>query len=387
MKVLYVDLKNGLSGDIFLAGLAGLGLNLEPFAERLKDTGLIKALSTGYENRHGFKGMRLYIEEAEEQPLRTLTELLDAVRKLGLSDTVWGKCRRAFVRLAEAEALAHGIAMDDVHFHEIGAVDTIIDVAGAFWGLEQIGIDEVRMSHIPWFSGHANTEHGQIDLPSPAALRLLEGKPFSGNGGNWEIITPTGALLIDCLTSEFINEPSGMLMGHSLAFGTNQKGRGVRLFLFDLQAEAGTCSMLEQVWVLESHIDHLSGEEMGLVFTALMDEGALDVLYLPGIMKKNRPGGVLRVICAKDQLDKLENAFFRHTHTLGIRRRLEERKIIPRQSRQLISPHLSATPLTAKTYVVDGQEYTKPELDALEALARKTNRTVVQLKAMMYDED
>ena len=172
MRTLYLDIENGISGDMFLASLCGLGLDLAPFEEKLAAAGLVKSVSARHVSRNHFMGLSLVIEEAPGQPLRHLEEMLEAVKSLGLPDPVWAHTRHALMRLAEAEALVHGVSLDQVHFHEVGGVDTIVDVAGAFWGLHELGIKQVLASPVPWFEGTAKTCHGTISLPSPATLRL-----------------------------------------------------------------------------------------------------------------------------------------------------------------------------------------------------------------------
>ena len=377
MKTLYLDLENGISGDMFLAALCGLGLDLSHFEEKLKQVGLITGLRSRHITRNHFMGLGLDIEESSPQPLRHLEEMFEAVKSLNLSDQVWAHIRHALLRLAEAEALAHGIPLDQVHFHEVGGVDTIIDVAGAFWGMNELGIEQVLAGPVPWFEGTAETCHGTISLPAPATLRLLENKPISGVKSDWEIITPTGALLLDCIVDDFIPFPKGRLIRHTLAFGTNPKGLGMRAYLLETQPEIS--HDLEWVWILESHIDHLSGEELGHALNRLMSEGALDVLFMPGITKKGRPGGLLRVICLENNLEHLENVFFMETHTLGIRRRKEARRILPRDESEVQMDGIS-TPLQAKTYTLAGKEFIKPEFEALNQAASDNMTTVLELK-------
>lgn len=410
MSHLFLDLKNGISGDMFLAALCGLGLDLEPLQDLFTNAGLVKTLQANFITRHGFAGYCLEIEEEGNQPLRNLEDLLEVGKSLGLPDAVWGKCRQAFVRLAEAEAHVHGMAYDEVHFHEVGAVDTLVDVIGAFWGLYKLDITKVTANCLPWFTGTAQTCHGEIALPAPATLRLMQGKPVCPGEETWEIVTPTGALLLDCVVNSFEPAPGGIFLKNSLGYGTNPKGKALAAFLLKnfeaspqtlpnlwpelnleessatpvLEAENISGALEENIWVLESHIDHLSGEDLGLVFEALLDEGALDVIYFPGLMKKNRPGGELRVLCLPENLPRVEKAFFAHTHTLGLRYRLERRKVLPREASEISCPEVCSENIAAKTYTLDGHTFSKPELEALKELAQRTGRTVATLKAMLY---
>ena len=396
MRILYLDLENGISGDMFFAALCGLGLDPSPFEEKLIRAGLVTKLSAVPVSRFHFQGWGLRIEECTPQPLRHLEEMFEAVKSLHLPEQVWAHVRHALVRLAEAEALAHGIPLDEVHFHEVGGVDTIADVAGAFWGLAELGVERVVAGPVPWFEGKAETCHGTISLPAPATLRLLEGKPIGECRADWEIITPTGALLLDCLVDEFSAFPSGLLVRHSLAFGSNPKGGGLRACLLEMpeqiEAEPGGTlpvnqpeaasqpgSQSEWVWVLECHLDHLSGEEIGHALDILMAEGALDVLFLPGIGKKGRPAGALRVLAPEDGLAHLEEVIFRETHTLGLRRRKEARTTLERAAGEIRLEGL-ARPLRAKSYSLGGRHFTRPEFDALKEAALENAVSVLELK-------
>ena len=374
MKTLYVDCRHGISGDMFLAGLVGLGADLAPFAAMLKEAGLVREMRVETCERDGFSGHRLIMEEADAQPLRHLEDILNIARALPLSERVWFNARRAFVRLAEAEAAVHGVSREEVHFHEVGAVDTLADVLGAFFCLEQLGVARVVSSPLPWFSGTVNIAHGETPLPAPATLELMQGKPVFPSEYTWEIITPTGALLLDSLDVSFQNGPCGILRRKALSFGNNPTGRGLRLFL--LEAESREGESRDEVWVLESHIDHLSGEELGAAFEALFEAGALDVIHLPGFMKKNRPGGVLRVLCSPPGLETVRAAFFTHTHTLGIRQRLEERVLLPRRPASLECPEGL---LAAKGYDLNGQSFTRAEYESRRALARSKGKSILEI--------
>ena len=373
MSFLYIDCRHGISGDMFLAGLAGLGADIAPFAAMLKDAGLIAHLRAETIQREGFAGHHLIIEEtAEQQPLRHLEDILNIARALPLSDRVWFMARRAFMRLAEAEAAVHGMAREEVHFHEVGAVDTLVDVLGAAFCLEQLGVERVFSSPLPWFSGTVSIAHGETPLPAPATLELMQGKPVFSTNYDWEIITPTGALILDCLDVTFMDGPQGFLKRKSVSFGGNPAGQGLRLFLLDAQGQ----EKLDQVWVLESHVDHLSGEELGAAMDAIFAAGAVDVIQMPAHMKKNRPGIVLRALCLPTDLERVRAAFFIHTHTLGIRQRLEDRVCLPRRPAGLETPDGL---LPAKAYDLAGRTFTRAEHDARLALARNKGKSLLEI--------
>lgn len=384
MHALYMDCSFGISGDMMLAALHGLGVNYDELESRFRRAGVTVNITPVPVTRNGIAGFGMDIRCNALQPLRHLKEMADILDALDLSDAVTGQSRAAFTRLAEAEAAVHGVSMNDVHFHEVGGVDTLVDVIGTFWGLEQLQVREVVCSALPWFRGTVTCAHGTLPLPAPATLRLLDGKPVYPTAFTQEMITPTGALLVDAVVSRYDDGPHGLLRGCGLGYGTREDGGALRLLLLDEchthSAQPGTPRTTDVVTVLESNVDHLTGEELGHCFDALMEAGALDVMYLPGVMKKNRPAGMLRVLCTPDKLDTVQTAFFHHTYTLGIRRTHMERVVLPRTPDTLETP---VGPLAAKTFTLDGRTVTKPEYEALAAFARKTGRSLPELRAML----
>ncbi len=233
----------------------------------------------------------------------------------------------------------------------------------------------ICVAPLPWLSGQAD----------PILPQLLRGLPLTPAAGNALPPTLSGALALAvfCAAS---GRPTGLLR----ASGQGQSGQGfARFLLLEPEAEAiqdpqtPDAPRLERIWVLEAHIDHLSGEELGRVFNVLLDKGALDVLWLPGLMKKNRPGGVLRVLCRPERLQDVQREFLRHTHTLGLRRELVERLILPRRAASLPGP---AGPLQAKEYVLDGRSYIRPEYQALAEQAEALGETLPGLRFRKNEE-
>ncbi|BBD08810.1 LarC family nickel insertion protein [Desulfovibrio ferrophilus] len=236
MAKLFIDCRFGLGGDMFLAALADMGLNLQPLVKALGQAGISIALDAPEVRVHGLAGRRLSIDAPGVQPLRHLPEIMSIVERLPLSEVVRGRVATAFVRLAEVEAKMHGIGVDEVHFHEVGAVDTLIDVAGAFYGLEALGVTRVLCSTLPWFGGKVECAHGTLPLPAPATLELMKGKPVSPTEFELEILTPTGALIIDQVVDEFVHGPEGVVRQVGRSFGTHDLGQGcggLRLVLLD----------------------------------------------------------------------------------------------------------------------------------------------------------
>lgn len=390
MKTLYLDCRYGLGGDMFLAAMYELGVSLSQLQRIFIEAGVYVSIAPVSTLRQSIVGASLSIEWPEGQPMRHLPEVITIIKKLAVSEEVQARSIRAFQRLAEVEATVHGKAVQDIHFHEVGAIDTLVDVVGAFWAVEQLGIAEIYASKLPWFSGTVECEHGVLPLPAPAVLELLQKKPVFATDEEQELITPTGALLIDQLVTNFTSGAEGMLVKTGTGYGQRESGGGLRVSLFESEfsteqpAEtAESDATIDEIYVLESHIDHLTGEELGRCFDIFMDSGALDVFFTAGIMKKNRPAGSLKVLCKPEDLAKMEQLFFAHTHTLGIRRQKTERVLLPRKEERTGTPFGE---MDGKSYTIDGLTISKPEYEELVKFSKKTGRSLPELRYMLFGD-
>lgn len=352
---------------MFLAAAADLGADLRRVQDVLGRIGITVAIHPQQEIRSGLAGIRLHIEDTspEPPPLRTLSVILPLLKSLDVSDRVKERSKKAFVRLAQVEAEVHGVTLEDVHFHEVGAVDTLVDIVGAFLCLEQLEVRQTTCGPLPWFRGQVHCAHGTLPLPAPATLRLLEGKPVYPTEFTEELITPTGAVLLDQIVDEYAAGPEGRILKTGVGYGTKKIGTGLRLTLYSADA-AGRKT--EYVWVLESNVDHLTGEELGGFFDALMDRGALDVIYLPGVMKKNRPGGVLQVMCRDADLEMMQHLFFKYSLTLGLRITRTQRVILDRDQTLMHTPQGD---LPAKAFTADAERLVRPEFEAVSKAAEE----------------
>ncbi len=381
---LHLECDRGIAGDMFLAGLAGLGLDLAPLAQLLGPA-VVTSLQVHPEARRGIAGLRLHLDLPPAPGHRHLPDILALIQGTALHDSVRRRAAQAFERLATVEAAVHNTTLDRVHFHEVGASDTIVDVCGALWGLERLGIQSVSCAPLPWFRGRIRCSHGDLPLPAPATTLLLQGKPVYHTDFEEELITPTGALLLDQIVDNFTATPNGgTLTATALAYGSKDLSGGVRMFLFEQEtAETSVPHSLplEHIWVLESSLDHLSGEDLGYAFEALFEAGALDVLYLPGVGKKNRPAGLMQVVCDDARLAVVQDAFLRATLTLGLRRRRMERVALPRRQVELLTP---LGPVRAKEAGYGEERWTAPEYEALRLLAKRSGKSVAALRRMLY---
>lgn len=234
VSYLYMDCFAGLGGDMFLAAAADLGVDLALLQDVIREAWLNVSISAEETRVEGLRGRRLVIRHPATQPLRRLDDLLDLAERLDVEPGVRADAIQAFVRLAGVEAAVHGVDVDQVHFHEVGAVDTFVDVVGAFYAVHALGVEKVVCSQLPWFRGHVQCAHGTLPLPAPAAAELLKGKPVYPTDVQTEIITPTGALIIDRLASEFLSGPVGRVQAMGTSFGSKivpGGPNGFRLFL------------------------------------------------------------------------------------------------------------------------------------------------------------
>lgn len=236
MAQLYIDCTFGLGGDMMLAAMADLGFGVEALEDALHSAGVEVALDAPVVTVNCFAGRRLSVQAQADQPMRHLDAITAIISRMPVSETVRDRSVAAFTRLAEVEAKMHGVSVDAVHFHEVGAVDTLVDIVGAFMGIEALGVDTVQCGPLPWFTGTVECAHGTLPLPSPAALELMLGKPIFPSGLDKEIVTPTGALLLDQLVDAFTQGPEGRLAAVGRSFGTHDLGpgaTGLRLVLVE----------------------------------------------------------------------------------------------------------------------------------------------------------
>ncbi len=368
---LYLDCGNGISGDMTLAALVHLGLDIAPLASALARAGVNCRIETWPETRVGGPGRRVDVSWDEVQPLRHPADIAAVFAVLDMGGAARQRALAVLEALTLAEAEAHQIPPEEVHFHEVGAIDTLVDIAGACWGLEQLGVRRVTASPLPWFSGMVQCAHGLIPLPAPAAAWLMRGKPVRPTDAREELVTPTGAALVHVLVDEFTDGPLGVLRALGTGYGSRPARGGLRAWLAEPAPEAVSHARggREQVLQLETHLDHLSGEELGMALTALAaSPEVLDVLWLPGIGKKNRPAGLLRVLCRPEDEEGVSLGVLRHTHSLGLRRQCLERLVLPREAAELID---AGERLEAKAYILEGRRYVRAEAEAVKSASAR----------------
>jgi uncharacterized protein (DUF111 family) len=360
---------------MFLAAMACLGLDFSALAGAFAEAGVEVSISVRDARDKGIAGKRAEITPAQARPLVLLEELLVVVDAVPLSEDVRGRSAAAFRRLAEAEGAVRGCGPWEVRFCEAGVVADLVAVVGAFWALESLGVSRVTCSRLPWFSGTVCSACGLVPLPAPATTQLLLGKPVYPTELEGELITPTGALLLDRLVDEFASGPDGRILKCGQGLGTTELPvvNALRVFLL----EGGT-PVAERITVLETSVDHLTGEAMGHVFETLQEAGALDVLFLPGLMRQNRPGGLLQILCRPEDMPRIRDAAFAGGMIRDLR--------ISGTIRAAAARSRPVGTLPARDAAADGPPCVSPEYEALRDLARRTGRSVDQLRYLMGED-
>ncbi len=269
-------------------------------------------------------------EQHYHSPQRNLPVISELIDRANLPTRVTQWSKEVFRQLAIAEGLVHGIAPELVHFHEVGAVDAIVDIVGTCLGLDYLGIEEIYCSPLPTGGGTVKAAHGVMPVPVPAVLQLWQARsvPVYHNGIDLELVTPTGAALVVALAKQFGAAPAMQLQKIGLGAGTKQMALPniLRLWI----GETADNQALEEIWLLETQIDDVNPQAIGYLFDRLLTAGAVDVFTQPVGMKKSRPGILVTAICHLAQINICETILFKETPTLGIRRSKQQRSILPR---------------------------------------------------------
>lgn len=284
--------------------------------------------------RRGIAASKFFVEFAEQKKHRHLPHIEKIILAGELSENARKNALAVFRRLGEAESKAHNVPIEKVHFHEVGAVDSICDVVGACAALDLLGVEEIRSSQINVGSGTVNTEHGVMPVPTPATAELLKNKPIYSAGPETELTTPTGAALVSTLASGFGGLPPVRVL--SQGFGAGDKDFTTHAnVLRVLIGERVFAAESSSVTVIEANIDDSTPQVLGYATERLLEAGALDVTLTPVFMKKNRPGTMVSVIAAPEMTEELAGVLFAETTTLGVRIVQAERRVLARQITQI----------------------------------------------------
>jgi pyridinium-3,5-bisthiocarboxylic acid mononucleotide nickel chelatase len=391
MRIAYLECFSGISGDMFLGALVDAGVSPQILHDAVAALGIGARLEISRVTRRGIAATKVDVwvngekdlprEEYWERELamqsgerkhghshphdhasnrehgvghkhanhhhdgthgRTLTDIKQIISAAAISESAKCNAISIFTALGQAEAKIHNTSIDNVHFHEVGAVDAMVDIVCAAVGAEAMGADEMICSPLNVGSGTVKCAHGTLPVPAPATLLLLAGAPIYSNGVQTELVTPTGAAIAKTLASRFTSFP-GMKVEKS-GYGAGSRDfpdqpNVLRLTIGEASSQAMSAETAsETITVLEANLDDLNPQVFGYVMERLLEEGALDAFGMPVQMKKNRPGMLLTVLCRPENEGKLTQLIFTETTTLGVRRRLEDRQTLARRWEKVLTP-------------------------------------------------
>lgn len=325
MKIAYFDCFSGASGDMILGSMIDAGLNAQELRKELRKIPIPKVqLNVRKVLKKGIAATQVAITgKRENKSHRTLNEILEIVEKSRLEPEVKKKSKEVFERVASVEGKIHQKSAKDIHFHELSGLDSIIDIVGSVWGFHQLGIDKLYVSKVNVGSGFVECEHGILPVPAPATLALMKGKPIYSSGVERELLTPTGAALLTFLGSDFGSMPAMKVerVGYGAGRDDLPHPNLLRLIIGVPSVQSGT----ERVMVVETNIDDMNPQFYDYMIERLLAMGVMEVFLTPIMMKKNRPGTLLKVICSSERLTSVTGFLLRETTTLGLRWHEEER--------------------------------------------------------------
>ena len=374
MKICYFDAFSGISGDMTVGALLDAGADSTALFRGLESLGTGAHVSVEKTKRRGIAASKFRVEGGETKSHRHLPNILQMIERGDLPARAKQNAAAVFQKLGEAEAKVHDVPIEKVHFHEVGAVDSICDIVGACTALALLGIDEIHCSAVNVGSGTVKTEHGILPVPAPATAELLAGKPVYSRGPAMELTTPTGAAIVSALALGFGAMPPLRMISAGYGAGDRDFPEHANV-LRAIIGENTAATESTTVVVLEANIDDSTPQVLGYAMERLFEAGALDVTFEPVLMKKNRPGALLRVIARPESQETLAQLIFAETTTLGLRIFAAERRV---QSRSVVEVQTAYGPVRIK---VSGSGSFAPEYDDCRELARKTGMPLKEILA------
>jgi pyridinium-3,5-bisthiocarboxylic acid mononucleotide nickel chelatase len=356
MRIAYLDCFSGISGDMFLGALIDAGVPARLLEETVAALNIGARLQISKVTRSGITATKVDVLESEavthehshhshdhdhehshshsHEHTRGLKEIREIILKAAISERAKTTAIAIFEALGAAEAKIHNMELERVHFHEVGAVDALVDIVCAAVGAEALGVDEIVCSSLNVGGGTVKCAHGTLPVPAPATVELLKGASVYSSGVQAELVTPTGAAIVTTLVKRFGVFPEMKIEKSGYGAGTRDfpgHANVLRLTIGETQTQIAAKTLQETISVLEANLDDMNPQVFGYVLDRLLEEGALDVFGLPVQMKKNRPGMLLTVLCRQEDVSKLTDLIFKETTTLGVREREEKRRILARK--------------------------------------------------------
>lgn len=390
MTIIIDPQSSGISGNMIIGALVDLGADKNELEEVMKKSAkIIGEINVIFDkiNKKGIDATYCHVEMLDKKSHVHYNELVDKINALNLDESIKKTSLNVFKRIAIAESKVHGKNLDEIHFHEVGASDAVADVVGSVWAYYSLNLDKEKIIGLPISvgGGQVKTAHGILPVPAPAVLEILNGLNFKGGPVSSELATPTGCAIYAELCDE-INEFIPLIKAKKTGYGAGSKDFDHPNVLRIIQTEDENED--DKIDVIETNIDHLTGEEIGYLFDVIMDAGASDVSITPIIMKKNRQGSLLKVISKKSKRDEIVNLIFKETGSLGIR-------IAPN-----IHRGLAKREFIKKTYEIEGKEYEvtfkigyvngeiiskRPEYEDLKRIAIDSGLSLRKVKEIIHE--
>ncbi|HYY57636.1 MAG TPA: nickel pincer cofactor biosynthesis protein LarC [Pyrinomonadaceae bacterium] len=370
MRTLYFDCFAGASGDMILGALVGVGVDPRRLCEELALLGVEGyELDFGRADRSGISATRANVRVKPENAHRHLDDILKIIHDSRLSEGVKDRSAKIFTRLAEAESRVHNVAVERIHFHEVGALDAIVDVVGACIGFDLLGIGRFVSSPLHVGSGVVEMAHGRFPVPPPAVTELLKNAPVYATADIvGELVTPTGAAIISTVVAEYGALPLMKIEGTGYGAGTREYQNFPNVLRVIVgEGAAKDADTAERLLMVETNIDDMSPQLFGYVMEKALAEGALDCYFTPVQMKKNRPGVLLQILCRPADLEAMCGLLFSETTTLGVRSYEVERRALERETVRVETPY---GPIDVKVARIDGRVAKEmPEYEQCRAAA------------------
>ena len=380
MKLAYFDCFSGISGDMTLGALVDAGCDvgiLRSGLAGLQVPGWTISAEKIWKNGMAATFVRVVTEDQSKH--RGLSAILDILERSNLIEPVRKNAAAIFRKLGEAEAAVHDVPLEKIHFHEVGAVDAIVDIVGACFGFEALGIEKFACSALNVGGGTAKMAHGVLPVPAPATAKLLQGKPTYSNGVQKELVTPTGAAIVATLCDSFGPQPamSVSAIGYGAGSADLEGQPNVVRIMIGEAAEKVVPGFDEEISVIEANLDDMNPQIYGYFLEKALAAGALDVYTTPVQMKKNRPGTLLTLLCKPADTNNLMSLIFAETTTLGARTYRAQRRTLPRET---VNVHTQYGDVHIKLSRVNGSvQHVAPEYEDCRKLASEKNVPLQQV--------
>jgi len=380
MKLAYFDCFSGISGDMTLGALVDAGVSLDHLRDELRGLQVSGwEISSEKVWKNGMSASYVRVKTEDQTKHRSLSAILEIINNSLLDAQVKEKAAAIFTKLGEAEASVHDVPLEKIHFHEVGAVDAIVDIVGACISFRALGIEKFACSPLNVGGGTAKMAHGVLPVPAPATAKLLQSKPTYSNGVQRELVTPTGAAIVATLCDSFGPQPPMTVSAIGYGAGTaDLEGQpNVLRIMVGEAAEKVVPGFDEEIAVIEANLDDMNPQIYGYFLEKALAAGALDVYTTPVQMKKNRPGTLLTVLCRPSETSALMELIFAETTTFGARTYRAQRRALPRES---IRVHTKHGDVSIKLSRVNGRIlHVAPEFEDCRKLAVEQNVPLQQV--------